>query len=77
LEEIKSRFKLTEEENNVENPNIFILKKAKKDNEYGKTNTIGQIFVDLWNLKEWYAGDFLKALEEKINKFRFDKSEHV
>jgi len=29
--------------------------------------TIAQIFVDLWNLKEWYAKDFLKAMEAKLN----------
>ena len=25
-----------------------------------------QIYVDLWNLKTWYAGDFVKALEERL-----------
>ena len=24
------------------------------------------MFVDLWNLKEWYAKDFLKALRQKM-----------
>lgn len=43
--------------------NLFVL---KKDNNLKKI-TIGNLFVDLWNLKEWYAKDFLKALEEKIN----------
>ena len=42
-------------------PNLIILKK-----EYS-TMTLGHLFVDLWNLKEWYAKDFLKALEEKLN----------
>jgi len=28
---------------------------------------IAQIFVDLWNLKKWYANDFLKALEGEID----------
>ena len=32
-----------------------------------KEITVAQIFVDLWNLKEWYAKDFLKAMEKKIN----------
>jgi predicted transcriptional regulator len=52
---------------NEENPNLFVLKKA---GNYGKTDTIGQIFVDLWNLKEWYASDFLEELEDKIKKLK-------
>src|SRR3989338_390641 len=48
-------------------PNLFILKKDTLMAKYGKTAIIAQIFVDIWNLKEWYARDFLKALEEKIN----------
>lgn len=60
LEEIKKRFP----ENN-KTPNIFVL---KKEGEYGKTETIAQIFVDLWNLKEWYASEFLKALEKKLEE---------
>ena len=29
--------------------------------------TKAQLFVDLWNVREWYAKEFLKALEAKIN----------
>ncbi len=58
LKEIKKRFP-----EKKANPNLIILKKSR---DYGKTDTIAQIFVDLWNLKEWYASDFLNALEEKI-----------
>ena len=58
LEEIEKRFP-----RNNKNPNLFVLK--KDDNM--KKITIAQIFVDLWNLKEWYAKEFLKALEERIN----------
>jgi len=57
-EEIKKRFP-----ENKKNPNIFVLKKDRNM----KKITIAQIFVDLWNLKEWYAKDFLKSMEEKIN----------
>ncbi len=63
LEEIKKRFSRSEK-----NPNLFVLKADKNIKKYGKTGTLGQIFVDLWNLKQWYASDFLKALEEKLNK---------
>lgn len=48
-------------------PNLFILKKAN-EGSYGKTATLANLFVDLWNLREWYAKDFLNALEEKIGR---------
>jgi Mn-dependent DtxR family transcriptional regulator len=60
LEDIKKRFPLKKGV-----PNLFVLKKDKNM----KKITIAQIFVDLWNLKEWYANDFLNALEVKINGF--------
>ncbi len=53
--EIKMRFK-----ENKNEPNLFVLKKDFRE------MTKAQAFVDLWNLKEWYAKDFLKALEERI-----------
>ncbi len=61
---IKKRFK----ENNG-TQNIFILRKDEIIEKYGKTVTIANLFVDLWNLKQWYANDFLKALEAKIGRF--------
>lgn len=57
IKEIKKRFP---ESKKI--PNLFVL---KKDSNMKKI-TIANIFVDLWNLKEWYAQDFLKALEDKI-----------
>jgi len=45
-------------------PNLFVLKKDELMDRYGLT--YAQLFVDLWNMKEWYAKDFLKALEERI-----------
>ncbi|MFH1592140.1 MAG: winged helix-turn-helix transcriptional regulator [Candidatus Woesearchaeota archaeon] len=56
LNEIKKRFK-----ENKNEPNLFVLKK-----EFEKMS-LAHLFVDLWNLKEWYAKDFLKVIEEKIN----------
>lgn len=55
IDEIKKRFG-----ENKNEPNLFVLKK-----EFDKM-TLAQLFVDLWNLKEWYAKDFLKAMEDKI-----------
>jgi len=59
-DDIKKRFK-----ESSKNPNLFVLKKQNAD-KYGKTATIANLFVDLWNLKQWYAKDFLTALEVKI-----------
>ena len=42
-------------------PNLFVL----GDNI--KKLTVAQLFVDLWNLKEWYAYEFLKELKKRIN----------
>jgi len=62
LNKIKKRF---EDKKGV--PNLIIMKEDWNMKRYGKTLTIGQIFVDLWNLKQWYAKDFLEAMDEKIN----------
>lgn len=48
-------------------PNLFIIKKDPFTETYGKLTTLAQTFVDLWNVKEWYAKDFLKAMEEKLD----------
>lgn len=63
ISSIKKRFP---ESKNV--PNLFVLKKDELMESYGKTTTLAQTFVDLWNLREWYAKEFLMALEDKINK---------
>jgi len=55
LAEIKKRFP---ENKNI--PNLFVLKK-EFDNM-----TLAHLFVDLWNLKEWYAKEFLKEMEDKL-----------
>ena len=59
--EIRKRFPPSEKK-----PNLFILRKDGNMGRYPKTGALAQIFVDLWNLREWYAADFLKALEEKM-----------
>lgn len=55
-EEIKKRFPLAKER-----PNIFVLKPSPE------RMTIANMFVDLWNMREWYAKDFLTALEMRID----------
>ncbi|MBI3190675.1 winged helix-turn-helix domain-containing protein [archaeon] len=54
--EIKKRFG-----ENASRPNLFVLRK-----DISKM-TLANIFVDIWNLKEWYAKEFLKSVEERIN----------
>ncbi|MBI2663392.1 winged helix-turn-helix transcriptional regulator [Candidatus Woesearchaeota archaeon] len=62
-ENIKNRFK-----ENDKNPNLFVLEKDSAMEKYGKTITTANLFVDLWNLKQWYAKDFLKAVGGKIGR---------
>jgi len=57
IEEIEKRFP---KNNNI--PNLFVLKRDRNM----KDMTLALMFVDFWNLKEWYAKDFLKALEKRI-----------
>ena len=61
LEQIKKRFPFKEGI-----PNLIILMADKFLKNYGSLAPLAQIYVDLWNLSEWYASDFLAALKEKI-----------
>ncbi len=61
LDDIKKRFSIKKG-----TPNLFILKKDSNMNRY-KTITAANLFVDLWNLGEWYARDFLKELEGELS----------
>lgn len=62
LSEIKKRFPAAKKTY----PNLIILKADQFLDDYGKTTTSAQTFVDLWNLSEWYAKDFQEALKQKI-----------
>lgn len=53
-DEVKKRFPKKEGPEN-----IFVLKK-------GTEMSIALLFVDLWNIKTWYAKDFLNILEKRI-----------
>lgn len=61
LEEIRKRFPLQKG-----NANLIILKPDAELKNYGTIVSMSQMYVDLWNLSEWYAKDFLNALKEKI-----------
>ncbi|MBI2637984.1 winged helix-turn-helix domain-containing protein [Candidatus Peregrinibacteria bacterium] len=47
-------------------PNLYVLKSDAHLASFGKTTPDVQTFVDLWNMSEWYAKDFLEALKLKI-----------
>ncbi len=46
--------------------NLIVLSADPWLKNFGKLTPDCQTFVDLWNLPEWYAKDFLNALKEKI-----------
>lgn len=48
--------------------NLIVLEADPWLEKFGKLTPDCQTFVDLWNLPEWYAKDFLNALENKILK---------
>lgn len=48
-------------------PNVFVLRRPEKFAFTPEGTTLVQSFVDVWNLKDWYAKDFLHALEAKID----------
>lgn len=46
--------------------NLVVLKADPYLNQFGQVTPDVQTFVDLWNLPQWYAKDFLTALKQKI-----------
>lgn len=51
-------------------PNLIVLKADAylKDTTKNGTCSLASMFVDLWNIKTWYAKEFLQALEKKIDE---------
>ena len=48
--------------------NVIVLTQAHNMERYGTSTTLTQTFVDIWNLRDWYAKEFVLALEKKINE---------
>lgn len=46
--------------------NLVVLQSSHYLKEAGFTASDVQTFVDIWNLKDWYAKEFLEALKKKI-----------
>lgn len=63
LDEIKKRFPFQKGYQN-----LIVIKADPWLENFGKITPDCQTYVDLWNLPEWYAKDFLNALKEKILK---------
>jgi len=47
--------------------NTVALKMPPTLPSYGPTTTLVQAFVDCWNLADWYAREFTRVLEERID----------
>lgn len=47
-------------------PNLFVIKPDSSLVHLGKATPDVQTFVDLWNIPQWYAKDYLDALRKKI-----------
>ena len=47
--------------------NLIVLKSDRFLKKYGKSTTLCQTFVDLWNLPEWYAKEYVGELKGKID----------
>jgi hypothetical protein len=61
LEEIKKRFPKIKGY-----ANLIVLKSDPSLDRSGAVTSDVQTFVDLWNLKDWYAKDYLNELKKKI-----------
>ncbi|MGB9706504.1 MAG: hypothetical protein ACPLXP_00305 [Microgenomates group bacterium] len=63
-QEVKQRFELKKGQ-----PNLFVLKADPFLKNYGEHTCLVQTFVDLWNLDDWYAKEFVNSLKRKIDGF--------
>ena len=61
LEKMQKRFPKSKGE-----ANLFVLKADPLLSQYGNITPDVQIFVDFWNMKDWYAKDFSNALKNKL-----------
>ncbi|MCX6766905.1 MAG: hypothetical protein NT170_03985 [Candidatus Moranbacteria bacterium] len=61
LEEIKKRFPKKKGYSN-----LFVLKSDSLLEKFGSVASDVQTFADIWNLKDWFAKEYLEALKQKI-----------
>lgn len=48
--------------------NFLLLQADSFLKDYGERTTLAQTFVDLWNLDDWYAKEFVNGLKKKIDE---------
>lgn len=67
VDDFKKRFP----ENHAYPDNIFVLTLSSIPTYIKRypagTTSLPHTFVDIWNMNDWFAADFINALEEKIN----------
>ncbi|OGL87902.1 hypothetical protein A3I42_00205 [Candidatus Uhrbacteria bacterium RIFCSPLOWO2_02_FULL_49_11] len=63
LPELKKRFPRSRKKS----PNLFALSPDRHLAASEGLAPQAQLYVDLWNLPDWYAHDYLKALKEKLS----------
>lgn len=61
LAEIKKRFPFKKGYEN-----LIVLRSDSSLKKYGLITPLARLYVDLWNLPEWYAKDFLNSLVKKL-----------
>lgn len=61
LEEVKKRFPKKKGY-----ANLFVLKADPELSRFGAVTPDVQTFADIWNLKDWFAKEFLEGLKQKI-----------
>lgn len=47
--------------------NVMVLRQDPFLSRYGSLTTLSQTFVDLWNLSDWQAKEYVNVLKEKID----------
>ena len=63
INSMKERFPV-----NSKTSNLLVLQADPWLDEYGDQVTLAQLFVDLWNLTDWYAKPFVERVKEEINE---------
>lgn len=61
LEEIEKRFPKLKGQ-----ANLFVVKTDQYLKNYRGAMPLAQIFVDIWNMSDWYGKEFLNKLKEKM-----------
>lgn len=61
LPELKKRFPLQKG-----SPNLVVLKADAWLKNFGEVTPSVQTFVDLWNMPQWYAKDFLQEVRRRL-----------